>query len=118
MDERCGESLDGEMWPIGECCLRKGHPGDHYAVVTWPRWEPRPPSEAAPNRWVSALWAKALEHALGASVLRRVEPTERVVNRDEINFHHEPHPTLPGVVVPVLDQAVRMDPVTGAVEWD
>lgn len=34
-----------------------------------------------------------------------------------LTFHHEPHPELPGVVVPVLDQAVRHDPATGAIEW-
>lgn len=44
-----------------------------------------------------------------------VVPHERVVNRDELTFHHEPHPELPGVVVPVMDQQVRMDPATGAI---
>lgn len=33
-------------------------------------------------------------------------------------FHHEPHPELPGVVTPVLDQEIRMDPATGAADWD
>jgi hypothetical protein len=33
-------------------------------------------------------------------------------------FRHEPHPELPGVMRPVLDRPVRIDPATGAVEWD
>jgi len=50
------------------------------------------------------------------------KPDEGVVDAEIVDdapptFHHEPHPELPGVVRPVLDQAMRMDPATGAVEW-
>jgi hypothetical protein len=61
----CGESLDGEMWPIGECCLRKGHLGDHYAVVTWPRYEPRPPGPpTAMSQLITKIWGSTIEQAL------------------------------------------------------
>ncbi len=110
--ERCG-AVTGEPYAFEvECCLRKGHLGDHYAVASWPQYEPRQPS-GPPPQWLTDTWAKMIEIGLRPVVAR-----DRVVNRDTLTCHHEPHPELPGVVMPVLDQAVRMDPATGAVEWD
>lgn len=63
--ERCGETLDGEMWPIGECCLSAGHLGDHYAVVTWPqrRWA-EPGEQTAAGAMLQKMWAPVLDRQL------------------------------------------------------
>ena len=93
--ERCGETLDGEMWPIGECALPAGHLGDHYAVVTWPRYE-RPDPSGPPNRWISDIWAKTIEQQLNARlIMPRPDPVE-------CEFHGEPHPQLPFPNMPCL----------------
>lgn len=67
-----------------------------------------------------AVWQNPASFELIVAT-RGVPPVDGIVDAEIVTepptFHYEPNPELPGVVRPVLDQAVRVDPATGAVEW-
>lgn len=87
--------------------FRGAYVGEHGPeYIPWPG-----PPAAAPPADDDVVDAEIVdEPALGTG--------QRALPSAPPAFRVEPHPHLPGVVRPVLDKPVRIDPATGAVEWE